>query len=326
MDTFDKKLNKHIDKMLEIQRKQDDKALTLEELKEIDMSLGISEKEWEAMMQKAEKSAELAQSHFNYGNFREAYSTAETAVSINPYQTKAHIVMAESALKIYLTEDDDDFREAAEQHAREVLKQSPNNRQAIQLLAKLNKLKTSSVAKRKKYLHYGIAFVSVAVIITAIVIWQSSKPETVDEDLKYQMIEAEENANAAWAQVENMIARRNQLLPQLFDAVNTDDKEIAQLKTDIETLRNQIENTDEEKQIRLQAELQTKIKELTSVIAEKTDDGQTQMLMVQIEGAYNRIATEGRRYNDVAKQYNILVKKHGDKLPQFKLKPYFKGN
>ena len=47
--------------------------------------------------------------------------------------------------------------------------------------------------------------------------------------------------------------------------------------------------------------------------------------MVQIEGSYNRIAVEGKRYNDVVKNYNILVKKQGSDFPEFKIKSYFKG-
>jgi hypothetical protein len=34
---------------------------------------------------------------------------------------------------------------------------------------------------------------------------------------------------------------------------------------------------------------------------------------------------EGRRYNETVKNYNVLVKKYGEKYPEFKLKPYFSG-
>ena len=53
MSTFDEKLNKHIDKVIALQRSEQEKMLSLEELKEIDMSLGVTEEEWEQMMGKA---------------------------------------------------------------------------------------------------------------------------------------------------------------------------------------------------------------------------------------------------------------------------------
>ena len=109
MSDFDKKLNRHVEKVLELKRNAQNRQLTLEELKQIDLSMGFTEKEWDSLMHKADKSAELAQSHFYYRNYHEAYQSAENAVSINPYHTQALIIMAESALKIYQAEDDDDF-------------------------------------------------------------------------------------------------------------------------------------------------------------------------------------------------------------------------
>ena len=49
------------------------------------------------------------------------------------------------------------------------------------------------------------------------------------------------------------------------------------------------------------------------------------MILVQIEGSYNRISVEGKRYNEAVKTYNILVKKHHDEFPDFNEKVYFKG-
>jgi hypothetical protein len=70
MSTFEDKLNKHIDKVLDFQRNQEEKMLSLEELKEIDKSLGVTEEEWMQMMAKADNEAELAQEHFYYKKFQ----------------------------------------------------------------------------------------------------------------------------------------------------------------------------------------------------------------------------------------------------------------
>ena len=79
MSTFDDKLNKHIDKIIALQNSEREKMLTLDELKEIDLSLGVTEEEWVQMMEKADKEVKLAQNHFYYKNYKDAYSTAESA-------------------------------------------------------------------------------------------------------------------------------------------------------------------------------------------------------------------------------------------------------
>jgi uncharacterized protein YutD len=75
-----------------------------------------------------------------------------------------------------------------------------------------------------------------------------------------------------------------------------------------------------------QSELQKKYSIITDRIISQYGSDHISELLVQIEGAYNRISVEGKRYNEAVKEYNILVKKYGAEYPQFKLKPYFHGN
>ncbi|MCD4793776.1 MAG: LemA family protein [Bacteroidales bacterium] len=326
MSSFEKKLNKHIDKVLALQKSEEEKMLSLEELKEIDMGLGVTEEEWEQMMEKAKKEEKLAQNHFYYKNYKDAYTTAESAVSINPYLTQALVLMADSALKIYETEDDDDFLIKAENHAKEVLKQSPAENRAVEILAILNKHKKTEKTQRSKMIKIGGGVVIVAILILAIIFWpREKKPKKINESVKFELIDAEENANAKWAQVENVISRRDNLIPQLFTLTVSEDENIVQLKKDTEKIKQEIALVDGDKRIELQAELQKKYQELTNSISKNNNDENIATLMVQLEGSYNRIAVEGKRYNDVVKNYNILVKKYGSDFPEFKIKPYFKG-
>ena len=326
MSSFEKKLNKHIDKVLALQKSEEEKMLSLEELKEIDMGLGVTEEEWEQMMEKAKKEEKLAQNHFYYKNYKDAYTTAESAVSINPYLTQALVLMADSALKIYETEDDDDFLIKAENHAKEVLKQSPAENRAVEILAILNKHKKTEKTQRSKMIKIGGGVVIVAILILAIIFWpREKKPKEINESVKFELIDAEENANAKWAQVENVISRRDNLIPQLFTLTVSEDENIVKLKKDTEKIKQEIALVDGDKRIELQAELQKKYQELTNAVSKNNNDENIATLMVQLEGSYNRIAVEGKRYNDIVKNYNILVKKHGSDFPEFKIKPYFKG-
>lgn len=326
MNAFDEKLNKHIDKVIALQKSEQEKMLSLEELKEIDMSLGVTEEEWEQMMKKADKEVELSQNHFYYKNYGEAYITAESAISINPYLTQALILMADSALKIYETEEEDEFLIKAEKHAKEVLKQAPAENRAIEILAILSKHKKSEKDQRSKMMKIGGGILIIAIIISAIIFWpREDKPEEVDESVKFELIDAEETVNAKWAQVENVINRRDNLIPRLFTLTDSEDENIEQLKKDTEIIKQEITSVDGNKRIKLQADLQKKYRELTNAVSKNNNDENIATLMIQIEGSYNRISVEGKRYNDAVKNYNVLVKKHGSDFPEFKIKPYFKG-
>lgn len=326
MSTFDNKLNNHIDKVLQLQNSEREKMLSLEDLKELDLSLGVTEEEWEQMMKKAEKEVELAQNHIHYKNYTEAYKTAESAISINPYLIQALILMADSALKIYEAEDDEEYLLKSEQHAKEVLKQVPTDNRAVEILAILNTYKKSEKAEKTKYLKTGIAIAVGLVIILTVIFWpRAEKPKKIDQAVKYELIEAEENANSKWAQVENVISRRDKLIPQLISTVETGDENIDNLKKEIDEIKQEITLADNNKKIELQALLQKKYENLTDVISQNYQDDNIATLMIQIEGSYNRIAVEGKRYNDAVKNYNILVKKHADEFNEFKTKSYFKG-
>ncbi|NOZ34547.1 MAG: hypothetical protein GXO80_04525 [Chlorobi bacterium] len=325
MSEFDNKLNRHIDKVIALQNSERDRMLSLDELKELDLSLGMTENEWKMMMEKADKNVELAQNHFYYKNYRDAYSVAESAVSVNPYLTQALIIMADSALKIYETEDDEDFLAKAEKHAKDVLKQAPAENRAVEILSVLNTYKTSERKEKKKLLKYGIIGGSILIIILSIVLFKPKKEKPINNTVKFELIDAEENANAAWAQVENVTARRDKLIPQLFSAVKINNQELKGLIDEVKALKSKSKTLTGNEKIAADADLQNKYQKITALInSQKTSDA-VSALMIQVEGSFNRIAVEGKRYNETVKKYNVLVKKYGAEYPQFKIKSYFNG-
>ncbi len=323
MSTFEEKLNKHIDKVIALQNSEREKMLSPEELKELDLSLGMTEEEWTAMMKKAEKNVDLAQKHLYYKNYRDAYTTAESALSLNPHLTRALIVLADSALKIYETERDENFFDKAEKHAKDILRQEPAENRAVEILSELNKYRKAEKKEKKKFFKYAAIGSGILIVIFSVIFLQPEKEK--DNTVKFELIEAEENADAAWAQVENVLARRDNLIPQLFDAVKIKDARFEQLINETKIIREKLAESDFGDKISLQSDLQKKYSEITQIISENNTSGDISTLMIQIEGAYNRISVEGKRYNEAAKQYNILVKKYGSDYPEFKIKPYFKG-
>lgn len=326
MDQFEDKLNKHIDKVLELQRNKETKPLSLEELKEVDLSLGMTEEEWDAMMQKVDEYVQMAQSHMKYGNFVEAYKAAENAASINPYHQEALLLLANASLGKYEADQKDEFLRKAETHANDLLKVNPKQQAAIQILAKVRSHLKSEDRQKKNLIKYGIVAVVVVLFFTGYFIFRPKHEPKENTQLKFQLIEAEESTNAAWAQVENVIARRDQLLPQLFELAPASNAETENLKNEIEDLRKKISETSElDEKINLNNEVQEKIKSLMNKISSGATSDKTELIMIQVEGSYNRITVEAQRYNEIVRNYNVLVKKHGSEFPEFKEKPYFLG-
>lgn len=317
------KLNLQIKKLLELQQELKQKPLTLEELKEIALSSGIQEFEWTEMLETAEKDTNLAQQHMQFGNYQDAYDRASEAATINPYLTKAMLLASEAAIKIYQNEDKQEYLDKAEYYAREILKLSPSESQAVKILASIENFerKEKNEKKQKIYLFSGIA-IAVLIIVIAVFFFKSRPPKE-NSRVKNELIISQEDAISQWAQVENVMSRRDNLIPQLMALVDNNDPNVISLKTDIDNLKQKLGNADENQKIDIQAELQKKISELTALIKKQNDSKQMEILMVQIEGTYNRISVETKRYNEKVRNYNILVKQYSDQFPDFKEMQYY---
>lgn len=323
MSLTDENLNILVRQMLKLQEDNKNKALTLDELKQVAISAGIKEFEWTEMQENANQNAEVAQKHFYFKNYQDAYDTAQKTVSINPYHTQALIILADSALKIYETEDKDEYLEIAEKYANEVLKHSPAENRAFQILATIEKHEQKEEKNKKKTLMIIAASLVGIGILIGIFFAVKAMPKKENTKVKFELIEAQENANAAWAQVENVIGRRDQLIPELLVAVDNENIEYAETLQELNQLKEDLKKASEDKKMEIQVQIQEKTRELTGIISQNSNSEQVELLMVQIEGTYNRISVETKRYNEAVKEYNILVKKYSDEFPDFDEMAYF---
>jgi len=318
----DIKLKNYISKLLDIQEKNKNKPLTLEELKEVALSSGIPEFEWQQMLEQADKDADIAQNHFFYKNYQESYDSALAAISINPYHTKALIVASEAALNIYLAEDKDEYLEKAEYYAKEVLRFSPAEKRAFEILAKVETFEQKEVKEKKNKYYIAAGAVVVILVIVLAVFGIKKKSEQPSNNVKNQLIEKQEAALAQWAQVENVMSRRDNLLPQLL-ALSSDDASVAELVSEIDDLKAKLSSSSDDARIVIQKEIQTKISELTTLVKKNNNSDELELLMVQIEGTYNRISVETKRYNDLAREYNVMLKQNIDDFPDFTELTYY---
>ena len=136
------------------------------------------------------------------------------------------------------------------------------------------------------------------------------------------MVTRGEEVSAAWSQVENQYQRRMDLIPNLVNTVK------GYASHERETLEGVVQARAEATQTRIdpsnltaeslqafqsaQGELSSALSRLMVVLERYPDlkaNHNFQELQAQLEGTENRIATERKRFNVVARSYNVYIRK-----------------
>ena len=95
MNYSEEKFKQHIKAVVEASQSSDDtleeRPLTLAELKELAISMGMTEEQWNDLQKQAHEHLKAADDHLKTRNFREAINEAEKATAINPYIKKGHL-------------------------------------------------------------------------------------------------------------------------------------------------------------------------------------------------------------------------------------------
>ncbi len=127
------------------------------------------------------------------------------------------------------------------------------------------------------------------------------------------MVTMRENIDAAWAQVENQLQRRNDLIPNLVEVTKgyaTHEKEIFDHIADARSRLINAGSRDEK--IDAANDLGGALSRLL-VVAERYPDLKANQefarLSDELAGTENRIATERRRYNEAVQAYNTYIKR-----------------
>jgi len=309
--------------MLALQQQYKEKALSLDELKEIALSVGVKEFEWKEMMEDAEKNADLANRHVHFKNYHAAFETAQKTISINPFHLKAHLIAAESALKIYEADKKKDYIHYAHKHAEEVLKLSPNETRAFEIISQVKKFTKARKSGQQKLVFVATG-VALLIGLLSMIIFIVTQPKPVDNSkIKFQLIELQENANAAWAQVENVMNRRDEMIPDLLIIAQNENINYKKTHQELEELKKKLPEVTDDERVLLQAQISEKTKELTALIAQNSSSSQIELVLIQIEGAYNRISVETKRYNEAVREYNTLYKMYSNDFPEFSEMPYY---
>jgi len=127
-----------------------------------------------------------------------------------------------------------------------------------------------------------------------------------------QLVTLNETIDGQWAQVENQLQRRNDLIPNLVSTVKGYAKHERELFTYIADARAKLAGakTVGEK-IKSNQEIDSAISRLLAIVENYPDLKANQnfiRLQDELAGTENRIAVERMRYNETVQNYNILIK------------------
>jgi LemA protein len=129
---------------------------------------------------------------------------------------------------------------------------------------------------------------------------------------KNQMVAKQENVKSAWSQVDIVLQRRADLIPNLVETVKGYAKQETTVFGDIANARAGLLNArDPQSKIAANGQLDGALGRLL-VISENypqlRSNANFQSLQDQLEGSENRIAVERRRYNDSLRDYNTFIR------------------
>lgn len=132
------------------------------------------------------------------------------------------------------------------------------------------------------------------------------------------LVTLDESIDSSWAQVENVLKRRYDLIPNLVNTVKGYAKHETGLLENITKMRSQwAKATTPGARMQAAQGLEGMLSRLMVVVENypnlKANQGFLK-LQDELSGTENRIAVERRRYNEVVRAYNITVKRFPGKL------------
>ncbi|HAH07438.1 MAG TPA: LemA family protein [Elusimicrobia bacterium] len=128
-----------------------------------------------------------------------------------------------------------------------------------------------------------------------------------------KLVGLQESSNSAWAQVENVLQRRFDLIPNLVNTVKGYAKHERETFEEVTRLRSQWgAASSRSDKIKTAGELEGVLSRLMVVLERYPDLKANQnflSLQDELAGTENRIAVERKRYNEVLRDYNVGVRR-----------------
>ena len=128
-----------------------------------------------------------------------------------------------------------------------------------------------------------------------------------------RLVTNEETVDTAWSQVENVLQRRNDLIPNLVNTVKGIAAQEQKVFLGVAEARSKIAGaTTINEKVAANLAMTGALGRLLAVVERYPEIKSNQnflALQTQLEGTENRIAVERRRYNESVRQYNLLTRR-----------------
>lgn len=298
MSYSEDKFKEHIKQVTRFQATDDDRPLTLDELKELALDMGMTESEWSALLIRAEDVLNQAIGHMRVQNYTDAISCAEEATSINPYIKDGNAILAQCYLKLALVDKNQELFVKAEHFARMELKNDPMDSVALNVLsaAEAQKQETRDSSKNLKL----IGYIGGGVLLIFLVLFMCSKSGNHSATNSTVITSTNSVAtlygevNGAKSVYHNAIKRRNDLCFSFVPSVQKG------------SLQSRFQEAIEEYDF---DDIDGSEKAVLLAIGEVKSAGLlTKEDITNLDGAANRIAVEKNRYLKKAEEYNAAIK------------------
>jgi LemA protein len=158
----------------------------------------------------------------------------------------------------------------------------------------------------------NLIIVLVVILVLGLILYNSFK------GIYNRLVVLDEGVNAAWAQVENQLQRRFDLIPNLVNTVKgyaEHEKEVLTAVTDARSRVGSAQTIPDK--MNANRQLTSALGRLMVVMENYPNlkaDQNFLALQSQLEGTENRIAVERRRYNEATKVYNGAIRKFPDSI------------
>ncbi|MDD2446310.1 MAG: LemA family protein [Tissierellia bacterium] len=127
------------------------------------------------------------------------------------------------------------------------------------------------------------------------------------------LVTKEENIDGAWAQVENVLKRRADLIPNLVNTVKGYASHEEDVLMQITNARSGLTNANTpEEYAQANEQFDSAIRSLNIVVENYPDLKANQNfleLQAELSGTENRISTERMRYNDAVREFNTSIRR-----------------
>ncbi len=296
MSYSEDKFRDHIRAMVQKTEVDSERPLTLAELKELALDMGMVESEWDELLLKAEDSLDLAMKHLSVKNYLNAVESAEEATSINPYIKDGNAVLAQAYYQLSILEKKDEYMVKAGEYARRELILDPMDATALHVLSAVENQQSEGRYSKKlfKYLGIGGAILVLLFLVIGFCSRQTTSKEVTDiirngKSIENRSIHFENAVEEKERLFKEAVQRRNDFLASWFSSNGNSNAAESLDDYDFDNLR----------------ESESELKRNLGSARSKNE--LTSNERIQLEGFENRMAVEKKRWIEAITNYNSFL-------------------